>query len=81
MSRDDELGRLTLSVSNRQHPIVVQYGAEVAAWVDFRVDLAMAHWRGDVDQMIAHLTEQLAAVDAARPSGPGAPSVPGPTPS
>jgi len=69
MTRDDQKGVLTMSVSNRQHPIVIVYGAEVAGWVDFHIDLAMANWRGDIDQMIANLTAQLAELDAQKPGG------------
>jgi len=67
MNRDDESGQLMLSVSNRQHPIVLSYGSAVGPWMAFHVDLAMAQWRGDVDQLVAQLAAQLAAHDAVRP--------------
>ena len=75
MQRDDHAGTLTLSVANRQHPVVIAYGASVAGWVGFHLDLALSQWRGDVDQFIANLQAQLTALEASKPGGaPAAPS-------
>lgn len=65
---DDGTGTTTFSVSNRTKPTTIQYGPACAATVDFRLDLALAHFRGTVDTLIAGLESDLAAVDAARPS-------------
>ena len=63
---------MTISVSNRTHPTVLSYGSGVASWVDFRVDVALANFRGDIDHLVSQLTEQLAAIDAAKPTAPDA---------
>ena len=62
------------SVSNRQKPTNVYYGAEIAGWLDFRLDLALAHYRKDVPALIDQLKQDLVAVDAARPSPPALPA-------
>ena len=72
---DDAAGTTTLSVSNRTKPTTIKYGPACAATVDFRLDLALAHFRGTVDELIAGLGADLAAVDSARPvAEPGAPA-------
>lgn len=63
-------GTSVLSVSNREKPLVIHYGAQLAGWFRFRFDLAMAHFQGTVDQLIAQLQHQLGEVDAARPQPP-----------
>ena len=68
-------GATVLSVSNRQKPTTLQYGPRIAPWVDFRLDLALAHYRGNVAELVAALSKDLAAVDAAMPPPPG-PDVP-----
>jgi hypothetical protein len=70
MTRDDAAGILTLSVSNRQHPIVIGYGKEVAPWADFHIDLGLAHYRGDIDQMVGQLQDRVKEIDAAKPVNP-----------
>ena len=65
---DDGTGTTTFSVSNRTKPTTIHYGPACAATVDFRLDLALAHFRGTVDTLIAGLEADLASVDAARPS-------------
>jgi hypothetical protein len=65
-------GATVFSVSNRQKPTTIHYGAEVAGWFEFRLDLALAHYRGNVDELVSHLQGDLATVDAARPSPPAA---------
>jgi hypothetical protein len=68
IQKDDATGQLQVSVSNRQHPTVIAYGAAAAPWVAFRIDLCLAQWRGEVDQLVAELTAQLAEIDARRPT-------------
>ena len=70
MTRDDKSGILTLSVSNRQHPIVIGYGKDVAPWADFHIDLGLAHYRGDIDQMVGQLQSRVKELDAAKPVNP-----------
>ena len=76
LARNDDEGTMTLSVSNRQHPTVISYGPEIAQWVAFRTDLALSHWRGDVDEFIEQLRAQVAEIDARRPGLATAPSPP-----
>jgi hypothetical protein len=70
IEHDDQAGSMTISVSNRQHPTVLAYGPGIAPWVDFRVDVSLAAYRGDLDQIVAQLTDQLNALDAAKPIEP-----------
>lgn len=67
---DDAEGSTTFSVSNRQKPTTIHYGPELSASFDFRLDLALAHYRGTVAAMVSQLTGELAALDAKRPVGP-----------
>ncbi len=75
--RHDEDGSTTFSLSNRAKPVTVHYGTAVAPTVDFRLELALAHFRNTVDALVAGLEADLAAIDATRPeptvAGPGAP--------
>ena len=81
---DPDSGTTTLSVSNRKTPTTIRYGPACAATVEFRLDLALAHFRGTVDEFIAGLEADLAAIDAGRPASiapaPPAPAAPPPTP-
>ena len=70
LNRDDQTGTLTIAVSNRQKPTVITYGASVAGWVGFTVDLALSRWRGDDGQFIESLKASLAEIDARRPTPP-----------
>ena len=65
-------GCMTFSVSNRQKPTTIAYGAELDGWFGFRLTLALAHFRGDVATMVGQLEGQLAALDAAEPAPPPA---------
>jgi hypothetical protein len=67
---DDNEGSTTFSVSNRQKPTTIHYGSSVAGWFDFRVDLALAHYRGTVDTLIAELQQGLDEIDKHRPPEP-----------
>ncbi len=80
IDHDDQAGSMNISVSNRQHPTVLAYGSGVAAWVDFRVDIALAAFRGDLDQIVTQLTEQLASIDASKPVDPSISTPVPPTP-
>ena len=67
---DDQSGSTTFSVSNRQKPVTVHYGSGLSAAFDFRLDLALAHYRGTAEALVAQLRQDLAKLDAARPSEP-----------
>jgi len=67
-STDD--GSTTFSVSNRQKPVTISYGAPLNGWVRLRLDLAVAHARNQVPALVARLQEGLAAIDAERPAAP-----------
>ena len=66
---DDAGGATTFSVSNRSKPTTIHYGPACSATFDFRLDLALAHFRHTVDDLVSGLEQDLAALDAARPDG------------
>jgi hypothetical protein len=66
-------GSTMFSVSNRQKPTTVHYGPQLSGWFDFRLDLALAHYRSQVPALVAQLQEDLATVDAAKPVQPPLP--------
>jgi hypothetical protein len=63
-------GSTIFSVSNRQKPTNVHYGPELSGWFDFRLDLALAHYRNETPTLVAQLEADLAAVDASKPTSP-----------
>jgi hypothetical protein len=65
INQDEAGGNLTISVSNRQHPTVISYGASMSPWVHFHLSVALAHYHGTVDQLVAQLRSQLAELDPA----------------
>jgi hypothetical protein len=65
-------GSTIFSVSNRQKPTVIHYGTKIAGWFDFRLDLALAHYRSTVEQLVEKLRAQVAQLDASKPSAPTA---------
>lgn len=67
---DDVAGSTTFSVSNRQKPTTIYYGGSIAGWFDFRLDLALAHFRGTVDEFISELQAGLDEIDRHRPPKP-----------
>ena len=71
---DDAAGQTDFSVSNRQKPTIVHYGADLSDWFDFRLDLAVAHYRGTVAAMVAGLKADLEALDASTPVPPPPPT-------
>jgi hypothetical protein len=66
---DDRAGSTTFSVSNRKTPTTVHYGPGLSDAFDFRLDLALAHYKGTLDSLIRQLQDDLAKIDAARPTG------------
>jgi len=65
-------GETTFSVSNRQKATTVHYGPQLDDWFDFRLDLALAHYRDTVPQFVAQMKSQLNGLDAAKPQPPSA---------
>jgi hypothetical protein len=63
-------GSTTLSVSSRQRPVTIFYGTAVSGWVQLRLDLALALFRGEVPALVERLQQGLAALDAERPKAP-----------
>jgi hypothetical protein len=66
-------GTTVVSVSNRQKPTVVHYGAKLAGWFQFRLALALAHFKGTVSELEGQLDAQLRQLETSRPQPPGAP--------
>jgi hypothetical protein len=66
---DPAQGSTTLSVSNRQKPTTIHYGPKLSGSFDFRLDLALAHFKGTVDQLVRQLQDELARIDGGRPAG------------
>jgi hypothetical protein len=64
---DDKAGTTVFSVSNRQKPMTVHYGPDVSAWFDFRLDLALAHYRNDLAAFVAQLQDVLTSLDSHKP--------------
>ena len=75
ISHDDSDGETTISVSNRQKPTVLHYGAALSGSFDFRLELAIAHFNGTLPQLIDNLTTQLTQIDGERPPDLEAPPV------
>jgi hypothetical protein len=60
-------GVTTFSVSNRQKPTTIHYGQSQSGSFDFRLDLALAHYKGTVSSLVQQLESELATIDARRP--------------
>jgi hypothetical protein len=67
---DDTKGTTTLSVSNRQKPTTVRYGPALSGSFRFRLDLALAHYRGTVNQLLERVLKEANAQMAERPLPP-----------
>lgn len=66
----DTEGSTTFSVSNRQKATTMHYGQALSGAFDFRLDLALAHFRGTVGDLVRRLQAELAQLDAQRPVAP-----------
>jgi hypothetical protein len=66
---DDE-GSTTFSVSNRQKATTIHYGPKLSGSFDFRLDLALAHFRGTVGNLVRQLQMEVDQLDAGRPVAP-----------
>ena len=60
-------GRITVSVSNRQKPTVVQYGTKLDGWVEMRLGLALAIFRHESVQFADVIEQNLRELEAERP--------------
>lgn len=67
---DDAAGTTTFSVSNRQKPTTVHYGPKLSGAFQFRLDLALAHYRGTVTELKDRLTKEANAIMAEHPVRP-----------
>lgn len=67
---DDAAGSTTFSLSGSAKPVTVHYGARLSAAFDFRLDLALAHFRGTVADLVSQLKQDLARIGADRPAAP-----------
>jgi hypothetical protein len=74
VAHDDEAGETTISVSNRQKPTVIHYGPAIAGDFDFRLELAIAHFKGTVPQLVDQMRQQLAQIESERPNASAATS-------
>lgn len=70
VQHDDQTGTTVVSVSNREKPTTIYYGPRISGWFDFRVDLALAQFRGTVDQLVAQLQHDLDTVEQSKPIAP-----------
>ncbi|MEX0984925.1 MAG: hypothetical protein WD096_07720 [Actinomycetota bacterium] len=62
-----EGGSSIIHVSNRQNASGLAYGEAVANEVRFRLDVALALFSSDLDDLIAELKSDVAAIEAERP--------------
>jgi hypothetical protein len=79
-THDDNAGTTTLSVSNRQKPTVIHYGPGLVGAFDFRLELALAHFRGATGELTSQLQHTLDALEAERPTPEADPNHPVQTP-
>lgn len=77
---DDVDGTTTFSVSNRQKPTTIHYGPGASGPFDFGLDLALAHYKGTVEAMVADLEHGLDEIDRHRPPDPVGMAAPAPAP-
>lgn len=70
VQHDDSSGTTVISVSNRQKPTVLHYGQKVAGWFDFRIDLALAQFKGTVAELLQQVETELAHIEQSKPVQP-----------
>jgi hypothetical protein len=66
----DAQGEVSFSVSNREKPMTIFFGNKISATIDFRLDLALALFKGELPQFIATLNNDLENVKKAQPVAP-----------
>jgi hypothetical protein len=67
---DDNAGSTTFSVSNRQKPTTIHYGPALSGSFDFRLDLALAHFKGTLAELVSQMKADLAQIETTRPTAP-----------
>jgi hypothetical protein len=67
ISCDHEDGESIFSVTNRQKNTTIHYGSELNGWFQARYAVAFANYAGTTQDLVREFTEELAALDAARP--------------
>ncbi len=67
---DPSGGILTMSVANRQTPMVIRCGSSLSEALKFRLDLAIAHHNGTTAAFIDALRADLVALEADPPNDP-----------
>ena len=70
VQHSDAEGSTTLSISNRQKPTTIFYGPKLSGVFDFRLELALAHYRNNLTQLIDATQQQLESLDANKPTQP-----------
>jgi hypothetical protein len=70
VERDDKAGTAIFSVSNRQKPTIIHYGNNQAEWFDFRLDLALAHYRGELQALVTQLQNEIDSLEVSKPRQP-----------
>lgn len=63
-------GVLNVSVSNRQKATVVDYGADLDHWLQLRLALALAIFRGEASQFEGELRARLGELNESKPLRP-----------
>ena len=63
-------GSTTISVTNRQTPTTIHYGADLEAAFSFRLSLALAHYKGEVSTLISQLEDTLSQTQNTKPQQP-----------
>lgn len=70
VEHDDQAGTTVISVSNRQKPTTIHYGPGIAGWFDFRIDFALAQYKGTVPDLVKSLQGELAGIEQSKPVQP-----------
>jgi len=65
-------GQIGVSVSNRQKTTEIHYGDSLDDWINLRLGLALAIYRGEADDFAANIQAQLTELEAKRPTGSAA---------
>jgi hypothetical protein len=56
------------AISGRDTPVTIGYGAQFSRPFRFRLDFALAAYRGTLDDLVRRLRADLAEIDAKRPT-------------
>jgi len=65
-------GEISVSVSNRQKPTVIHYGAALDGWMQLRLALALAISRGEAEQFAVSIEQNLSELETEKPQPPTA---------